>query len=243
MKSKQRTRSLITWPRRENAATLSSSKSANLAEEASQSLDTSYEVTEELIISECTSEEDDGTKSSSEGSDNDEMDEEEEQIISATHNVANDELNEYYKDLQLEAQDDTPNIHGAKEKEKATKKGITEAAKEKGITKAEMNDEDVHIEERAGSTVATSEKPVRHHLYPPGRILHIVPALSSENSKSNHSDDADDKHFVLYETGRELYGKLRLSRGMLLDHMTGKYLKVLQQLINQLEKEKSHYGA
>ncbi|KAK7366993.1 hypothetical protein VNO80_08998 [Phaseolus coccineus] len=233
MKSKQRTRSLITWPRRENAAALSSSKSADLAE-ASQSSDTSYEVTEELIISEFTSDEDDGSKSSSEGSDHDDMDEEEEQIISATHNIANAELNQYLKEIQLEAQDDYPNINGAKEKEAATKEGTTEA---------EMNDEVVHIEEREGSTAATSDKLVRHHLYPPGRILHIVPVLSHENSKSNHNDDADEKHVVLYETGKEVYGKLRLSRRMLFDHMTGKYLKVLQQLINQLEKEKSHYGA
>ncbi|KAL9328478.1 hypothetical protein ACSQ67_003481 [Phaseolus vulgaris] len=147
---------------------------------------------------------DDGSKSSSEGSDNDDVDEEEEEIISATHNIDNDELNQYLKELQLEAQDDYPNTDG--------------------------------------STVETSDKPVRHPLYPPGRILHIVPALSTGNSKSNHNDDGDDKH-VLYETGRGLYGKLRLSRGMLFDHMTGKYLKVLQQLINQLEKEKSHYGA
>ncbi|KAK7366997.1 hypothetical protein VNO80_09002 [Phaseolus coccineus] len=215
MKSKQRTRSLITWPRRENAAALSSSKSEDLTE-ASQSSDTSYEVTEELIISEFTSDEDDGSKSSSEGSDNDDMDEEEEQIISATHNIANDELNQYLKEIQLEAQDDYPNINGAKEKEAATKEDTTEA---------EMIDEVVHIEESGGSTVTTSDKPVRHHLYPPGRILHIVPVLSHENSKSNHNDDGDEKHVVLYETGREVYGKLRLSRGMLFDHMTGKYLK------------------
>ncbi|KAK7367012.1 hypothetical protein VNO80_09017 [Phaseolus coccineus] len=219
MNSKQRTRSLITWPRRENTAALSSSKSANLAE-ASQSLDTTKEVTEELIVSEFTSDEDDGSKSSSEGSDNDDVDGEEEQIISATHNIANDELNQYLKELELEAQDDYPN-----KKEAATKESTTEA---------EMNDEVVHIEKRAGSTVATSDKPVRHPLYPPGRILHIVPAVST--------DDGDEKHVVLYETGRELYGKLRLSRGMVFDHMTGKYLKVLQQLINQLEKEKFHYG-
>jgi len=233
MKSKQRTRSLITWPRRDNPAALPSSKSADLAE-ASQAADTSYEVIEELTISESTSDEDDGSKSSSEGSDNDDMDEEEEQIISATHNIANDELNEYYKDLQLEEQDDTPNIDGAKEKEASPKKGITET---------EMNDEVVHSEESAGGAVATPDKLVRHPLYPPGRVLHILPESSFENSKPHHYDDADAKHVVLYETGRELYGKLRLSRGMLFDHMTGKYLKVLQQLINQLEKENSHYDA
>jgi len=229
MSSKQRTQSLISWPRREKTAALTSSKSANMAE-ASESLPTSYEAaTEELTISEFTSDEDDGSKSTSEGSDNDGEDEEEEQIISSTPNTANDELNQYLKELQLEAQDDNPNTNGAKEKEEATKKGITEA---------EMNDEVA-----PGSTEATSEKPVKHYLYPSGRILHIVPVISSENSESNHNDDADEKRVVLYETPRKMYGKLRLSISMLHHHKTGNYLKVLQRLINQLEKEKSRYGA
>ncbi|BAT99675.1 hypothetical protein VIGAN_10117400 [Vigna angularis var. angularis] len=228
MKSKQRTRSLIGWSKRENAAALTGSKSENLAE-AARSSNTSYEGTEEFIISEFTSDEDDGSISSGEGSDNDDMDEEEKEIIAATHNLANDELNEYYKELKLDTQEDNPEINGGKGKEEAIEKGITE-----GELK---NDKVVHSEETADSAVATSEKPVRHHLYPPGRILHIVPVLSSENSKPIHYDDADAKRVLLYETGRELYGKLRLSRGMLFDHMTSKYLKVFQQLINQFEKE------
>ncbi|XP_022631894.1 uncharacterized protein LOC106778377 [Vigna radiata var. radiata] len=217
MNSKQRTRSLISWTRKEKTSALTSSKSANMAE-ATESLDKSYEASEELIISEFTSDEEDGSKSTSEGSDNDGLDEEEEQKISATDNTATDELNEYLKELQVEEEDDNPNINGGKEKE------------------AEMKYEGVRIEERAGSTEATSEKPAKHHLYPSGRILHLVPVPSSENSD-------DEKRVVLYETPREMYGKLRLSIRMILDHSTKRYLKVLQQLINQLEKEKSHYGA
>ena len=72
--------------------------------------------------------------------------------------------------------------------------------------------------------------------------MHIVPALSSENSKSNHNDPDEKKQVFLYKTSTELYGKLRLSRGMLLDHYTSNYLKMLQQFIDQLEKEKFHYG-
>jgi len=227
MNGKQRTRSLISWPRRDNTPALSSSKSAKVAE-PSKSLDTPYEVTEEVKISEFTSDEDDG-KSSPEGSDDDDVDGEEKKKRSATHNIADDELEKYLKELQAEAQDDYPDNNSAKGKEAAT-------------TEAQKNDVVVGIEERAGSTVATSDKPVKHHLYPPGRILHIVPAHYSENSESNHNDDGDEKHVVLYETGRELYGKLRLSRGMLFHHMTDKYLKMLQQLIDQLEKEKYNYG-
>ncbi|CAJ1931038.1 unnamed protein product [Sphenostylis stenocarpa] len=236
MKSKQRTRSLITWSRHENTVALTSSKSENLAE-ASRISETVHDVTEESTISEVTSDEDEGSKSSSEGSDNDDLDKEEEHIIASTRNVTaptfpDDELNQYLKEFQLEAQDDTPNIHSAKEKEVATKKGITEE---------EKNGEVVHSEESRGGAVATSDNLGRHALYPPGRILHIVPAPSSENSTSNHYDDEDEKHVLLYETGRELYGKLRLSRRMILDHMTSNYLKVLQQLIKQLEKQKSQY--
>ncbi|KAL9316435.1 hypothetical protein ACSQ67_017436 [Phaseolus vulgaris] len=77
----------------------------------------------------------------------------------------------------------------------------------------------------------------RRRLYPPGRIMHMIPSHMSENSNSNHSD-ADEKHVcLLYQTPTELYGKLRFSRGMVLDHPTTKYLKKLQQLINKLEKE------
>ncbi|CAJ1931036.1 unnamed protein product [Sphenostylis stenocarpa] len=238
MKSQQRTRSLISWPRRENTVPLTTSKSENLAE-ASRLSHSSYEVTEEIKISEFTSDEDEGSKYSSEGSDNDDMDDEEERIISATRNIttptaSDDELNKYLKEVQLEAQDDTPNIHGANEKEVATKEGITEA---------EKNDEVVHGEETGGGAVATSDNLKRHPLYPPGRILHIVPAPSSENSMSNDYDDADDKHVLLYETARELYGKLRLSKPMIVDHFTSRYLKALQQLINQQhEKENSQHG-
>ena len=77
----------------------------------------------------------------------------------------------------------------------------------------------------------------RRRLYPPGRIMHMIPSYMSENSNSNNSD-ADERHAcLLYQTSTQLYGKLRFSRGMILDHPTTKYLKKLQQLINKVEKE------
>ncbi|XP_068466538.1 uncharacterized protein [Phaseolus vulgaris] len=69
----------------------------------------------------------------------------------------------------------------------------------------------------------------RHHLYPPGKIMHIVP---SENSNLDYHD-VNENH-VLYKTPTQLYGKLRFSRRMILDHSTKEYLMKLQQLINQL---------
>ncbi|BAT99677.1 hypothetical protein VIGAN_10117600 [Vigna angularis var. angularis] len=85
-------------------------------------------------------------------------------------------------------------------------------------------------------SVSQDTTSARRRLYPPGRIIHMVTSQISENSNSNHSD-ADDKHVCLYQTPTQLYGKLRFSRGMILDHPTKKYLKKLQQLINKLEKE------
>ena len=89
------------------------------------------------------------------------------------------------------------------------------------------------IEEDSVSQITVS---TRRHLYPPGRIMHIITSHMSENSNSNHVD-ADEKHVCLYQTPTRLYGKLRFSRGMILDHRTKRYLKKLQQLINTLEKE------
>jgi len=84
------------------------------------------------------------------------------------------------------------------------------------------------------SPVTTSAS---RRLYPPGRIMHMIPSDMPENSTSNHSE-ADENHVCfLYQTPTELYGKLRLSRGMIMDHPSTKYLKKLQQLINKLEKE------
>ncbi|KHN40421.1 Sn1-specific diacylglycerol lipase alpha [Glycine soja] len=98
----------------------------------------------------------------------------------------------------------------AKEKEATTTKNITE--------------------EESVCPVPTSVNLDRHPLYPPGKIMHIVP----ENNNSNRIN--------LYETPTQFYGKLRFSRRIILDHFTKKYLKNLQQLINQLEKEQSKFG-
>ena len=105
----------------------------------------------------------------------------------------------------------------AEEKEATTTKNITE--------------------EESVCPVPTSVNLDRHPLYPPGKIMHIVP----ENNNSNRKYP-DKKRIYLYETPTQFYGKLRFSRGIILDHLTKKYLKKLQQLINRLEKEQSKFG-
>ncbi|KAG4992244.1 hypothetical protein AAZX31_09G191500 [Glycine max] len=185
-KYQHRTHALLPWHRREN-------KLDNMAELASgSSHETNFEslLTEEQLIMESMSD-DEEYNSSSEGSD---VDDDEDQL-----------WNQVGK-LKLG-------------KEAATTKNIAG--------------------EESDCRVTTSG---RRHLYPPGRIMHIVPtAHLSENIPNSNHNGSDEKHVYLYETPRDLYGKLRLSRGMILDHMTNQYLKMLQQLINQLEKDSFKY--
>ncbi|KAG5067733.1 hypothetical protein JHK85_000110 [Glycine max] len=176
-KHKHGTRSLLPWHIRENIDSSPSSKSDNIAE-AYGSSETNFEslLTEEHLIMESMSD-DDEYNSSSEGSDGDDSDGDE------------DELSNKVGKLKLG-------------KEVATNKNIAE--------------------EESDCPITTSS---RRRLYPPGRIMHIIPiAHSSENPNSNHNG-CDEKHVSLYETPRELYGKLRLSRRMILDHKSNKYLK------------------
>lgn len=131
-----------------------------------------------------------------------------------------------FKDHVLEAHDDITNTR-AQEKEAATIRGNTEE---------KINDQVVDTEQVVG-TVSTLDN-LDTHLYPPGRIIHIVPTYLSENSNSNHNDH-DAKRVYLYETPTQLYGKLRLLRGMIGDHYMSEYQKMLEQLINQQEKYRS----
>jgi len=229
-RNKQRTHSLLSWGQKsENVGTLSSSKSDNLAE-ASRSSEKSYEVAEEIIISESTTDEDESNFSEGSHDTDDEIDEED-RVINAfqniiTSNASDEELLNQLEKLELQRQENIPNIE---EEQEVTTKDIAE----------EETNEVIHAEENGG-VVTTSDNMVTHPLYPPGRILHIVPALSSENSNSN-DHDSEQKHLYLYETSKQLYGKLRVSKRMIFDHMSKKYLKMLQKLINQLENEHSQH--
>ncbi|KAL2348866.1 hypothetical protein Fmac_002866 [Flemingia macrophylla] len=157
---------------------------------------------------------------------------EEEQITSATQNiivptvygVSVDEVLNKFKELELEARDNIPSIR-AKEKE----------VKNNDVTE-EIN-KVVHSEESAGTV--TTPKNLDRHLFPPGRIMHIVSAAPSYENSDSNENDLDEKQVYLYETPIQLYGKLRLSRRMIFDHMMRKYMKVLEQLINQLENSEA----
>ncbi|RDX94675.1 Sn1-specific diacylglycerol lipase alpha, partial [Mucuna pruriens] len=98
----------------------------------------------------------------------------------------------------------------------------------------EMTEEENQLIDVAhGSNSITSDNVDNYRFYPPGKIMHIVSAPSTDDSSSNSIEE----HVKLYETPRQLYSKLRLSRTMINDHYMPTYRKLIQLLIRQLEKD------
>lgn len=169
--------------------------------------------------------------SSSGGSGHDDTDEEE-QLIPANQDIttsAVDDITEgqlwYELEKELQKQDDTIDIHDQEE----------EAAAAKEITEEENQLADAA---ECSNSITTSDNLDNHRFYPPGRIMHIVSMPSSDSSDSN-SDDPIEERVCLYETPRELYSKLRLSKTMINDHYMPMYKKMMELLIRDLEKDSS----
>ncbi|KAL2341731.1 hypothetical protein Fmac_009671 [Flemingia macrophylla] len=230
-----RTRSsLSSWScmsaRRRNVGPALNSKAEDLTEasvisdRSSETLITDEVVREPLLKDENTS--------SSGGSGHDDTDEEE-QIIHANQDITASTVSDfsegqlwYELEKELQKQDNTMNIH-AQEEEAAAAKEITEEENQL-----------VDAAECSSNSITTSDNVDSHRFYPPGRIMHIVSVPSSDESNSN-SDDPVEEHVCLYETPRELYSKLRLSRTMINDHYMPMYKKMMELLIRELEKDGS----
>lgn len=169
--------------------------------------------------------------STSGGSGHDDTDEEE-QLIPPNQDIttsAVDDITEgqlwYELEKELQKQDDTIDIHDQEE----------EAAAAKEITEEENQLADAA---ECSNSITTSDNLDNHRFYPPGRIMHIVSMPSSDSSDSN-SDDPIEERVCLYETPRELYSKLRLSKTMINDHYMPMYKKMMELLIRDLEKDSS----
>lgn len=169
--------------------------------------------------------------STSGGSGHDDTDEEE-QLIPPNQDIATsavDDITEgqlwYELEKELQKQDDTIDIHDQEE----------EAAAAKEITEEENQLADAA---ECSNSITTSDNLDNHRFYPPGRIMHIVSMPSSDSSDSN-SDDPIEERVSLYETPRELYSKLRLSKTMINDHYMPMYKKMMELLIRDLEKDSS----
>lgn len=103
--------------------------------------------------------------------------------------------------------------------------------------------EEIAEEEKVLADAAENQTPIspsdvsdNHHFYPPGRIMHMVSIPSSETSDLEHDCPTED-NVGIYETPRELYSKLRLSKTMINDHYMPMYKKMMELLIRELEDE------
>ncbi|TYI09520.1 hypothetical protein ES332_A09G078900v1 [Gossypium tomentosum] len=119
-----------------------------------------------------------------------------------------------------------------------------EAAVAKEITEEETVIADTSSESK--TTVSSSDALENHQFYPPGRIMHIVSIPSLDPSGKLDDDDGDgdgdgsnDERVGIYETPRELYSKIRLSRTMINDHYMPMYKKMMELLISEVQKDEA----
>ena len=166
---------------------------------------------------------------SSGGSGHDDTDEEEQLIpverVTATSAVEVITEGELWYELEKELQRQEKKVNTEAEEEAAA------AAKE--ITEEENMLVEASESNRPSSATDASEN---HHLYPPGRIMHIV-AVPSSDSTDLGNNGATEEHVGIYETRRELYSKLRLSKTMIKDHFMPMYKKMMELLIKELEND------
>ncbi|KFK44218.1 hypothetical protein AALP_AA1G229900 [Arabis alpina] len=186
--------------------------------------------------------------SSSSESEDDETEEEEEdeeeplisidQVITETSSIEEDVTEgELWDELDKElTRQENERDSGAMEEEAAAAKEITE-------------EETVYTGGGGDSTTGQNQSPVsasstdlieNQRFYPPGKIMHIVSVTESESETERDEvsvvgTTTTVEHVRLYETPRELYRKLRLSRTMINDHYMPMYKKMMELLITELE--------
>ncbi|KAL1334870.1 hypothetical protein HN51_063819 [Arachis hypogaea] len=229
-----RTRSsLSSWScmsaRRRSVGPLPNSKLENSAETSVVAKRTAESLfTEEVVRDHMLS--NDEPSSSSGGSVHDDTDEEE-KLLPANQYVTTSTVDgitegELWSQLEQELQqkDNITEIQ-AREEEAAAAKEIIE-------------EENQFVDAAESSNSITSDNLDNQRFYPPGRIMHIVPVPSSGDSNSNSNGPVEER-VCLYETPRELYSKLRLSKTMINDHYMPMYKRMMELLIRELEKDSS----
>lgn len=169
------------------------------------------------------------SNSSSSGSGHDDTDEEETLLpddsvitVSTVEEFTEGEL-WYELEKELQRQNNETNIR-AQEAEAAAAKEIIE--EENMLADA--------VE--SNKPISSSEVSESHHFYPPGRIMHIVSVPLSDTPNGDH-DGHTEECVGIFETPRELYSKLRLSKTMINDHYMPMYKKMMEMLIKELENE------
>ncbi|KAM0965955.1 hypothetical protein ACFX2C_021782 [Malus domestica] len=170
--------------------------------------------------------------SSSGGLGHDDSDEEE-QLLPVNRNTATSTVEDitegelwYELEKELKRQEDEVNVE-AREEEAAAVKEITE-------------EEDMLVGVAESNTpISSSDVSENHRFFPPGRIMHIISVPSSDDTNLDNDGPPAEERVGIYETRRELYSKLRLSRTMINDHYMPMYKKMVELLIRELENDES----
>ncbi|KAJ4957350.1 hypothetical protein NE237_014133 [Protea cynaroides] len=195
------------------------------------------DATESLLISKRTSgsfvtdmgdrEVDKLDRCSSGSSVHDETEEEEELIpdrVISTSTVEDLTEGELWYELEkeLNRQEMEGNVHVREEEEAAAK---------------EITEEEKVLVDAVDDTPSTSfNAPETQRFYPPGRIMHIV-ALPPSDAIISGDDGSARDHVGIYETPRDLYSKIRLSKTMINDHYMPMYKKMMELLLSELEQD------
>lgn len=169
---------------------------------------------------------------SSDGSGIDSTDEEEELIprervtSEEAENITEGEL-WYELEKELQRQEKEPDIQAQEE----------EAAAAKEITEEENEIADASESQKSGASSPDSLE--THRFYPPGRIMHMVSLPTSDDADIDN-DGSREERAGIYETPRELYSKIRLSRTMINDHYMPMYKRMMELLIRELENDEAY---
>ncbi|PIA44290.1 hypothetical protein AQUCO_01700117v1 [Aquilegia coerulea] len=129
----------------------------------------------------------------------------------------------YELQRELHRREGEADVHAREEEEEEAAKEITE----------EENVLVDSVEHKKPEAIVDAVETQR--FYPPGRIMHIVYIPSSV--EDNCDDNPIEGHVGIYETARDLYSKLRLSRTMINDHYMPMYKKMMEMLISELERD------
>lgn len=215
-------------PRRRAVSSHSDAKADDLPEAPLITETTSETVITEVIISSTDTNKVEYCSSSDNGTTgHDETDEEEEKVVDAS-TIEEISEGELWYELERELQRKESEVHAEIQEEEEEEEAVAEEITEE--EKAFSNEVESH------AAISPSDVSDNIHFYPPGRVMHIICTPSTGPSSEEHDVEAEEK-VGLYETQRELYSKLRLSKTMINDHYMPMYKKMMELLIKQLEEE------
>ncbi|KAK9724227.1 hypothetical protein RND81_05G057100 [Saponaria officinalis] len=164
------------------------------------------------------------------GHDND-SEEEEELLLAADKDITSSTLEAvtegelwYQLEKELQKQEDDSQVQ-AHEEEAAAVQEITEEA----TVLADA------VERQ--QSMSSSDVGENHHFYPPGRIMHMVCVRLTDSGSPSGDDDIVEERLGIYETPRNLYSKIRLTKTMINDHYMPMYRRIMEQLISELEND------